>query len=117
MKPRKSKNEVWNRVEVLNVELPLMPETVGEIEFMDASDSPPHPLHLYYHAPTGPEKVLEFYRKELPAMGWTIRAGTDKIDYGKAEVLLDAPEKDSLRLELLADKRGTSVLIAAVAPD
>ena len=77
----------------------------------------PDYVHLFYVVPTtGPEKVLEFYRKELPALGWTMRAGTDKIEDGKAKVILEAPEKDSLRLELLADKQGTAVLIAAVPP-
>ena len=42
-----------------------------------------------------------------------MRAGTDKIEDGKAKVILEAPGKDPLRLELLADKQGTAVLIAA----
>ena len=46
-----------------------------------------------------------------------MRAGTDKIEDGKAKVILEAPEQESLRLELLADKQGTAVLIAAVLPD
>jgi hypothetical protein len=74
-------------------------------------------VHLFYSMPTtGPEKVLDFYRKELPALGWTMHAGTDKIEDGKAKVMLEAPEKESLRLELLANKQGTSVLIAPYRP-
>src|SRR4029077_18033470 len=87
-----------------------MPETKGEVEFVPLD----YYLHLHYAAPTGPEKVLEFYRKELPALGWTMRAGTDKIFDGKANVMLDAPEKNSLRLVLLATKEDTLVLIANV---
>ena len=91
-----------------------MPEAKGVVQFLGNSDQ----VHLFYAMPaTGPEKVLEFYRQELPALGWTMRAGTDKIEDGKAKVILEAREKDSLRLELLADKQGTAVLIAAVPPD
>ena len=47
---------------------------------------------------------------------WTMQAGTDKVEDGKAKVILEAPEKEPLRLELLADKQGTAVLIAAPNP-
>lgn len=104
------KTEVWNIVRLLDVELPIMPEVQGVVEYLGDSNY----VHLYYAIPkTGPETVLEFYRKELPALGWTMRAGTDKIEDGKAKVILEAPEKDSLRLELLANKQGTFVLVAA----
>ena len=111
---KNGKTEVWNSVRLLDVELPIMPEAQGVVELLGYS----HYVHLFYAMPTtGPEKVLEFYRKELPALGWTMRAGTDKIEDGKAKVILEAPAKDSLRLELLADKQGTFVLIAAGRPD
>jgi hypothetical protein len=104
------KTEVWNQVRLVDVELPIMPEASGVVQFSGYSDN----VHLFYAMPTtGPEKVLEFYRQELPAVGWTMRAGTDKIEEGKAKVILDAAEQDSLRLELLADKQGTVVLITA----
>lgn len=108
---KKGKTEVWNKVLLLDVELPIMPEAKGVVQFLGYYQY----IHLFYAMPTtAPEKVLEFYRKELPALGWTMRAGTDKIEEGKAKVILEAPEKNSLRLELLADKLGTVVLIAPV---
>jgi len=110
---KKGKTEVWNKVILLDVELPIMPEARGNVQFLGYS----HYVHLFYAAPAGPEKVLEFYRKELPNLGWTMRAGTDKIEDGKAKVILEAPGKDPLRLELLADKQGTAVLIVAARPD
>lgn len=110
---KNGKTEVWNIVRLLDVELPIMPEARGAVEFLGDS----HYVHLFYAIPTGPEKVLEFYRKELPPLGWTMRAGTDKIEDGKAKVILEAPEKNALRLELLANKQGTFVLIATVQPD
>jgi hypothetical protein len=110
---KKGKTEVWNKVLLLDVELPIMPEAKGNVQFLGYSRY----VHLFYVVPAGPGKVLEFYRKELPALGWTMRAGTDKIESGKAKVILEAPGKDPLRLELLADKQGTAVLIAAVPPD
>ncbi len=111
---KKGKTEVWNKVLLLDVELPIMPEAKGVVQFLGYY----HYIHLFYAMPTtAPEKVLEFYRKELPALGWTMRAGTDKIEDGKAKVILEAPEKDPLRLELLADKQGTLVLIAPVRPE
>jgi hypothetical protein len=111
---KNGKTEVWNSVRLLDVELPIMPEAQGVVQFLGDSDH----VHLFYALPTtGPEKVLEFYKKELPAVGWRMRAGTDKIEDGKAKVILESPDKASLRLELLADKQGTAVLIAAVPPD
>jgi hypothetical protein len=104
------KTECRYQMSVLSVELPIMPEATGEVEFLDGEQSL---LHLFYAAPVGPEKVLEFYRNALPDMGWTLRAGTDQIENGKANVMLDAPEKESLRLELLADEQGALVLITA----
>jgi hypothetical protein len=96
------------------VELPIMPEAKGVVQFLGDSNH----VHLFYSMPaTGAEKVLDFYRKELPALGWTMRAGTDKIEDGKAKVILEAPEKKPLRLELLADEQGTAVLIAASLPE
>ena len=90
-----------------------MPEAKGIVQFLGDSDY----VHLFYALPTtGPEKVLEFYRQELPALGWTMRRhGQDRRRESQSD--LGAPEKDSLRLELLADKQGTAVLIAAVPPD
>jgi len=106
---KNGKTEVWNSVHLLDVELPIMPEAKGVVQFLGYSDN----VHLFYAMPTtGPEKVLEFYRKELPSRGWTMRAGTDTIEDGKAKVILEAQEQESLRLELLADKQGTFVLIA-----
>ncbi len=89
-----------------------MPEAQGAVEFLGYS----HHVHLFYAVLTRPENVLEFHRKELPALGWTMRAGTDKIEGGKAKVILEAAGRDSLRLELLADKQGALVLIAADRP-
>jgi hypothetical protein len=108
------KTEVWNKVRLLDVELPIMPEAKGVVQFQGNSDN----VHLFYAMPTtGPEKVLEFYRQELPALGWTMRAGSDKIEDGKAKVILESPQREPLRLELLADKQGTAVLIAALPPN
>jgi hypothetical protein len=109
---KNDKTEVWNSARLLDVELPIMPEARGTVEFLGYS----HYVHLFYAMPTGPEKVLEYYRKELPAVGWTMRAGTDKIENGKAKVILEAPEKGALRLELLADKQGTFVLVSPDRP-
>jgi hypothetical protein len=105
----KGHTTVMLSVGVLRVELPIMPETNGVVEFMDADVLP---VHLFYSTPAAPDKVLDFHRKELPALGWTIREGTDTIADGKAKVfLLDAPGKEPLRLELLALKDDTFVLI------
>jgi hypothetical protein len=110
---KNGKTEVWNSARLLDVELPIMPEAPGVVEFLGYA----HNVHLFYAVPvTAPEKILEFYRKSLPDLGWTMRAGTDKIEGGKAKVILEAPERDSLRLELLAEKQGTFVLIAAAQP-
>jgi len=109
---------VMNSVRLLREELPIMPEATGEVEYVDSwSVSARYYFHLHYAVPTGPEKVLEFYRKELPAFGWTMRKGTDEIFDGKAKVMLDAPERPSLRLELLATKEDTLVLIANAPPE
>jgi hypothetical protein len=111
---KNGQTEVWNSVRLLDVELPIMPDVQGVVQFLGDTDH----VHLFYTLPTtGPEKVLEFYKKELPVLGWTMRAGTDEIAHGKAKVILEAPEKDPLRLELLADKQGTAILIAAVPRD
>jgi hypothetical protein len=96
---KNGKTEVWNQVRLLDVELPIMPEAQGVVQFLGDSDH----VHLFYALPaTGPEKVLDFYHQELPALGWTMRAGTDKIEGGKAKVTLDAPE----RLAALGAARG-----------
>ncbi len=110
---QEGKTEVRYQVRFLRVELPIMPEVQGDVEFLDGEKSL---LHLFYAVPAAPEKVLEFYRKELPAVGWTIRTGSDTIANGKAKVTLDAPEKESLRLELLEDSQGTFVFITT-APE
>ena len=65
--------------------------------------------------PRGRKKGTNGHFPDL-ALGWTMRAGTDKIGGGKAKVILDAPEKDSLRMKLLADKGGTYVLIERAEP-
>ena len=62
------------------------------------------------------QKTLEFHRKELPVLGWTMRAGTDKIDKGATTVMWDAPEKEPLRLELVALKEGHTAVLIARAP-
>jgi hypothetical protein len=103
---KEGKIAVMNTASLLVVELPIMPEAKGEVEYL-----PYDYFHLFYAVPTGPEKVLEFYRNELPAFGWTMRAGTDRIVNGKAKVMLDSLDKNSLRLELLATKDDTLVLI------
>ena len=37
-------------------------------------------LQLACATPSKPEQVLEFYRKELPVLGWSMRAGTEKVE-------------------------------------
>jgi predicted enzyme related to lactoylglutathione lyase len=101
------KTNVLLGVSVLRVELPIMPETNGTVEFMDAEFLP---VHLFYSTPASPDRVLDFHRKELPALGWTIRAGTDTIADGKAKVILEAPEKGALQLELLALKDNATLV-------
>lgn len=101
------KSEVMYSVSMLKVGLPIMPDAKGRIEHMEEPF-----LHLAYATPSKPEQVLEFYRREMPALGWLIRAGTDKIEDGKANVALEGAEKAPLRLELLSKGGPTIVLIA-----
>ena len=101
------KTEVMYQVGMLKVGLPIMPDAKGRIEHSEAPS-----LHLGYATPSPPEAVLEFYRKEMPALGWSIRPGTDKIESGTAKVALDGPGKEPLRLELLNKGGPTLVLIA-----
>jgi hypothetical protein len=99
------KTEVMYSVGMLRVGLPVMPDVKVRIEH---SEEPT--LHLGYVTPSKPDAVLDFYRKELPALGWKFRAGTDKVENGTAKVALDGPEP--LRLELINKGGPTFVLIA-----
>ena len=105
------KTEAMYSVSMLKVGLPIMPDAKGRIQY---SEEPF--LHLGYATPSPPDAVLEFYRKELPALGWSIRPGTDKIEDGKAKVALEGPDKEPLRLELL-NKGGPTLVLIANRPD
>ena len=49
---KKGKTEVWNKVHLLDVELPIMPEAKGNVQFLGYS----HYVHLFYAVPTRDRK-------------------------------------------------------------
>lgn len=109
--PPKIRQSQWSSKErstPIRDELPIMDEAEG-FEFMEGGGTE-DVLHLFYSVPTRPEVVLEFYQRKLPALGWSIRAGTDKIEDGAARVTLDAAEKSPLRMELLEDPKDHTVV-------
>ncbi len=107
MQVKDGKTEVMYDAGLLQVGVPIMPDAKGRIEHCEA----PY-LHLGYATPSPPNAVLEFYRKELPALGWSLRPGTGKIENGKAKAAFDGPDKKALRLELLNQGGPTLVLVS-----
>ena len=73
---------------------------------------PPPILYLAYATKAPPAEVLAFYRKELPALGWTVAAKEEQGDEGQTKVKLTGPDKEALRLEVLGKEGVTLVLIA-----
>lgn len=110
MQAKDGKTNVMYSVGLRKVELPIMPDAKGRIEYSEE----PY-LQLGYATPSPPEAVLAFYRKELPAVGWSVPSGADKIENGKAKIALEGPGKEPLRLELLKVGNTTLVLIASRA--
>ena len=107
LKVEEGQTTVNCNVHLAQNELPIMPEATGAIEFLDT------PLRLFYGVPTTPDRVLAYYRQELPKLGWTIVPGTDSIEDGQAKITLEAAEQQPLRLELLEDEQGhTTILIS-----
>jgi len=111
MNVKDGKTEVMYHVGMLRVGLPILPDARGRVEFSEAPF-----VHLGYATPSPPDAVLAFYRKELPALGWSFRPGTDKVENGKANVTLEGPGKEPLRLELL-NSGGRTVVLIANRPD
>lgn len=100
------KTEVMYHVGMLKETLPFMPDAKGRIQQMDEPFQ-----YLGYVTPSKPDAVLKFYRKELGAMGWSARSGTDKIEGGKSKVIFETAGKEPLRLEMLNEGGSTIVLI------
>ncbi len=100
------KSDVRYQVGMKEHELPIMVEVKGDVEYMDS----PGPYLLYTASAELPQ-VMEFYRKELTALGWTLGA-EEKSDDGKIKIALQGPNKEALRLEMQGSGKVTFVMIA-----
>lgn len=105
MMPFDGKNQVYLSANVLKVQLPVMPNALG-LEF-DAD-----PLQMVYLTKSEPKVVLEYYEKELAALGWKRRANAGSVTDKAAEVAFDAPDKQPLKVQYLKGDIGTAVSVS-----
>lgn len=95
--PQDGKTLVMASVALLSVQVPLLSDAIG-IEFSE------DPLNLAYATNTPFDKVVEFHRKELSALGWKEREKPVKEEPKNVVLVFDAPNEEPIRFEVLHNK-------------
>jgi len=99
-------------VSLLNYGAPIPPDVT---ETIDLTEDPT--LRLFFTTKLSPADVLDFYRRELPPMGWKIGAGPTPAENGETHTALTGPAGEKLVLKMLEKDKLTAVQIAAARKD
>jgi len=106
----KDGSEVMYHTSVLKYAAPIHPEATGSIEMSEDPN-----LRLLYATKATAKDVLAFHRRELPALGWSIKADADEVKEGVIRVSVEGPAKEPLRLEVL--EKGSVSFVQIVPAD
>jgi hypothetical protein len=90
------KTRVICGVGLVNEHLPILPDA-------RAIELDEDPLSLSYYTAAAPEKVVDFYQKELAAADWKRREGAGNADAKEGMIAFDAAGREPLRLEYIRD--------------
>jgi hypothetical protein len=94
--PAGDKTRVICGVGLVNEHLPILPDA-------RAIELDEDPLSLSYYTATAPEKVVDFYQKELATADWKRREGAGSADNKEGMIAFDAAGREPLRLEYIRD--------------
>jgi hypothetical protein len=106
-----NKTAVQYNASVLSAEVPT-PADAADVRLEDRER-----FRMQFETGLSVQEVVDFYKKELPALGWTFREKAGEIKADTGFVSFDADTKDALSVDLKRQPKGkTLVKVTSVPP-
>lgn len=103
--PVGDKTNIYTTVKMLKAQWPIEPGATY-IDFRE------DPLLLFYPTKLGAKEALDFCKNELTAGGWKVRDGVGKETEKGTTVVLEAAEREPVKLEVVRNQDITFVMLS-----